>query len=115
MAAEETAPQAGQMQELPRSAAGIRTSTARSMACGAMHQQLSGARPAAIAQPLGWPHRGQWAVSAGRGTGMVAWEAGAPGEGGGRPVYGEPRRAARAAQAARPNLSASAGAPPGLG
>ena len=53
----------------------------------AMHQQLSGARPAAMAQPLGWPHKGQWEVSRSEGWGMAA-QVGRLWGGARGPVYG---------------------------
>lgn len=51
-------PQAGQTQRWPRSAAGMRSSTEAGIRV-CMHQQVSGGNPAATAQALVWPHKGQ--------------------------------------------------------
>lgn len=51
-------PQAGQTQRWPRSAAGMRSSTEAGIRV-CMHQQVSGGNPAATAQALAWPHKGQ--------------------------------------------------------
>ena len=51
-------PQAGQTQRWPRSAAGMLSSTEAGIRV-CMHQQVSGGNPAATAQALAWPHKGQ--------------------------------------------------------
>lgn len=51
-------PQAGQTQRWPRSALGMRSSTVAGIRV-CMHQQVSGGSPAATAQALAWPHKGQ--------------------------------------------------------
>lgn len=51
-------PQAGQTQRWPRSAAVMRSSTEAGIRV-CMHQQVSGGNPAATAQALVWPHKGQ--------------------------------------------------------
>ncbi len=60
--------QCGQMQARPRRSGGSRCNA--SGATGrAMHQHCAGARPAAMAHWLDWPHRGHWALL---GSGMAA-------------------------------------------